>query len=155
MGCKEKGLKSCRISADTFRAKSHINPKLIRAVVAQLGGWDSFKQSAPDINNHGISGGYGGFVYYTDTVKFYRKNKPLIVDLAEQQACELGDDAVTMVQGFYCLVNRSNRTPDYTLNEVARALYGRYDDDLMIIYNALAWFAAEEIARSYCDLIEN
>lgn len=138
----------------SFIVESHINPKLIRAVVSQLGGWDSFKQSAININNHGINGGFSGFIYYDDTVKFYRKNKALIVNLAEQQACELGDDAVTMVQGFNCLVDVPTRKPDYTMNEIAKALYGRYDDDLMIIYNALAWFAAEEIARSYCDLLE-
>ena len=36
--------------------KSHINEKLIRAVVRQIGGWESFTQSAPDITNHGIDG---------------------------------------------------------------------------------------------------
>ena len=36
----------------------HIEPKLIRAVVNQLGGWECLQMSAPDITRHGIMGGY-------------------------------------------------------------------------------------------------
>jgi len=37
--------------------------------------WESFKNSAPDISDHGISGGFRGFIYYADTVKFAQENK--------------------------------------------------------------------------------
>jgi hypothetical protein len=40
---------------------------LIHAVVSRIG-----KESIEDVINHGIDGGFRGFIYYTDTVKFGR-----------------------------------------------------------------------------------
>ena len=62
----------------------HIDPKLIRAVVNQFGGWESFKESAEDVTNHGIDGGYGGFVYYNETCAFFKRNRGAIMELAEK-----------------------------------------------------------------------
>ncbi len=36
-----------------FVRKSHIEPTLIRAVVRQIGGFEEFKERAPDVVNHG------------------------------------------------------------------------------------------------------
>lgn len=123
-----------------------IPPALVRAVVNQIGGWESFQERAPDIANNGINGGFSGFIYYVDTLKFVRRNRAKIAQLAEEQAHEHEMGALEMIQGFNCL-----RT-DYTVSEIGKCLYGRGDDTQIL--NALAWYAGEEVARAYCDLLE-
>ncbi len=130
----------------------HIEPKLIRAVVNQLGGWDCFKECAQDITNHGMQYGIGGFVWYSETVAFWRKNRKEILTLAELQASDFDEDVIEMVRSFNGLSDKG--VPDYTASEIGKAWYGRYDNNLDSVYNALAWYAAEEIARAYCDLLE-
>ena len=118
---------------------------LVRAVVRALHGTESIA----DINTHSIDGGFGEFCYYSDTVPFYFKHRASIVALAESLAEELGTGTVSMVRNFNCLVDTSTRgrTPGYSEREIAMALYGKKDDDLDVIYNALTWFAAEEVCR--------
>lgn len=118
---------------------------LVRAVVKALHGTESIE----DINGHGIDGGFGEFCYYSDTVPFYFKHRASIVALAESRAESFDTGTVAMVRNFNCLVDTStrDRTPNYSEREIAMALYGKKDDDLDVIYNALAWFAAEEVCR--------
>lgn len=127
--------------------RSNIPAKLVRAVVSQSGGWESFKEHAPDVANHGASGGFPGWTYYTETGAFTRRNRALIVELCETMAKDLGESGpVALVQGFNCL-------KDATEGEVALTLYGKGNGDAQVT-NALAWFALEEVARAYVDLIE-
>lgn len=61
-------------------------------------------------------------------------------------AQDFGQNPIDMVAGFNCL------TDDFdTREEIARALYGRLASDDTQAANALAWFAAEEVARSMTD----
>lgn len=130
-----------------FIKNSSISAELIRAVVRQSGGWAAFQEMAHDIVNHGISGGFGDWIYYTETCEFYAKNQQLIVDLAEQLADDIGyPTAQDMVKGFRCL--------DATLSEIGYTLYGNKKQHDTQVANALAWFAAEEVARSFVDWIE-
>jgi len=123
--------------------------QLAASVIRQFGGWESFKESAPDVSSHGIDGGFHGFIYYMDTCKFTAKNRANIADLVECLASDLGEDPLTMVSSFECLKN-SNLEP----GEVGRVLYsarGGDADTRLLIENALAWFAGEEICRAYDD----
>lgn len=132
-----------------FTEKSHIDASLIRAVIRQSGGWQSFRESALDITNHGAAGGFSGFIYYTDTVKFARNNRDLILCTARALASDIGDgDEYQLIAGFNCFEG-DNMTP----GAVARAIHTGKGDDATSVLNALAWFALEEVARSYCDLI--
>ena len=127
-----------------FCEYSSIDAGLIRAVIRQSGGWKSFQESAPDISKHGISGGFSGWIYYTETCQFYAKNQSLIVDLIEHQANECGyHSAQDMVKGF--------RSLDATLSEIGYTLYGNKPQHDTQVANALAWFAAEEVARAFVD----
>jgi len=123
-----------------------ISPALVRAVVSQIGSWEYFQDTAPDIANHGIDGGYAGFTYYVDTLAFARKHRAKIAKLAEGQAEEYGMGVLEMIQGFGCLGK------DYSLGEIGKCLYGRGDDTQIL--NGLAWYAGEEVCRVYNDLIE-
>ena len=55
-------------------------------------------------------------------------------------------NTLEMVQGF-------NGLKDYTADEIARALYGRFDDDLTVIYNTFAWYALEETAYRWGEYL--
>lgn len=136
----------------TLIAESSIPATLIRAVVKNMHGWDSFKESAQDVADHGASCGFGNFIYYTDTVAFTAKNRKAIAELAAQQAADFGDSSeIEMILGFNCLQH-----DDLTSSDIARALYGRLadDDKKTTIYNVLAWYALEEVSRAYCDMLE-
>ena len=136
----------------TLIARSSIPATLIRAVVKNIGGWDSFKESAQDVVDHGASCGFGNFIYYTDTITFTAKNRKAIAEYAAEQAKQIGyTDEIEMILSFKCLQH-----DDLTSSDVARALYGRLTDDdkKTTIYNALAWYALEEVSRAYCDLVE-
>ncbi len=123
--------------------------KLVRAVVRQLGG----RESLEDVARHGASGGFGGFVYYTDTVAFFRRNRADVVKLAENMAESLGENVAEMVAGFNCLGGCDEKRR--FMPDVCRALYGggKLEDDL--VPNALAWFALEEVARGFVDCAED
>jgi hypothetical protein len=140
------------LNMKTLIANSSIPATLIRAVVKNMNGWDSFKESAQDVVDHGAACGFGNFIYYTDTVVFTAKNRKAIAELAAQQAADFGDSSeIEMILGFNCLQH-----DDLTSSDIARALYGRLadTDTETIIYNALAWYALEEVARAYCDLLD-
>lgn len=93
----------------------------------------------------GAGGGFTGFIYYTETSDFWRKNRKKIMDYASQVAEELGENTLNMVRQFNCLKG------DWTEDEIGRALYGNFDEELHIIYNAMAWFALEEVAYRFND----
>lgn len=139
-----------------FCDKSHLPEGLIRAVVRQSGGWSEWDQTARDVTRGGADGGFHGFIYYTDTVPFARRNRDAILEMAKQQAEDMGaGDEFQMIVGFNCLKGQ-----EWTPGEVARTLYDtrqrarRSDNDVRgLLWNALAWYALEEVARSYCDLI--
>ena len=120
-----------------------MNKKLIRAVAKQIGGMEVLKERAADIAKYGATGGFGGFIYYTETTAFTDKNLPLILEAAEELAQEVGeDDAYMLIAGFNCL-----QDPHMTAGTVARALYHKDDEDEACVKNALAWFALEEVAH--------
>ncbi len=124
---------------------SNIPAKLVRAVVRQLGG----KESLGDIARHGIDGGFSGFIYYADTVAFFKRNRAEIAELARNMADDIGDRPMQLVAGFNCL---RDSAPAEREASIARCLYGaRLTDEDTEVANALAWFAGEEVARAFTD----
>ena len=129
-----------------FISKSHISAKLIRAVVRQSGVWDSFTEMAEDITNHGVGGGFHGWIYHSDTVPFAKRNEAAIMEMAQQMADDFGEPLYRMIGGFNCLKMADG--------DVAEAIHNPRSDDRTQAFNALAWFAAEEVARSYVNIKE-
>lgn len=128
-----------------FIAESHIDAKLVRAVVRQIGGWESFTEKAQYVYRHGADGGFSGFSYYCDTVPFAKKNRKEIVELAKNIADDFGEGVFKMIAGFRCL------SGDYSEGEIAEAIYNSKSENDTQVLNALAWFALEEVCRSYVD----
>ena len=139
--------------------ESNIPPRLVRAVLRQLNG--DAKESLSDIARHGVDGGFHGFIWYKDTVAFFKRNRKDIVALVHGMAEDRGENPVEMVIRFNCLVgSQYDRNTETAKNEqkvfgeyypsVGRCLYGgRLTDDDTQVANALAWFAAEEVARAF------
>ncbi len=127
---------------------TNIPASLVRAVVRQMGGWQSFCDSAPDICAHGIDGGFHGFIYNSDTESFARRNRSAIAQMAQEQASDFGTSVTEMIQGFGCF--RDNKPSD---SEIGTALYAGKDDGAGVL-NALAWYAGEEVSRAYCDAFD-
>ena len=129
-----------------FTSQSHIDASIVRAVIRQMGGWNEFREYARDVADHGAAGGYGGFIYYTDTVAFYARNRAAINNLAGDMAADISEGGtIRLVQSF----GRLN--VNYTADEVGATLYGTKSCMNTQIANALAWFALEEVARSYME----
>lgn len=142
------------VTMKTLIADSSIPATLIRAVVKNMHGWESFKESAQDVVDHGAACGFGNFIYYTDTIAFTTKNRKTIAEYAAEHSTEIGyKDEIGMILGFNCLQGCDD---PITTSEIAKALYGRWldVDTKTIIYNALAWYALEVVAWAYCDLLE-
>ena len=116
----------------------HSNYKpLINNVVNNL----SNKEDIHDIYEHGIAAGFGNFMYYEDTVKFWRDNRKSITRLFEDVAEQMDEDLIKMICRYFDL--------DLEPTEVAKCVYGRFslEGKNREIYNGLTWFAAEEVCR--------
>ena len=115
-------------------------PKLTAAVLASVDA-----ESLPDVVNHGASGGYGGFIYYSDTLAFFDANRADIMELAKELAADLGEGcALSLVASFQCL-----KDDKLTPTDICEAIHGE-TDNTQAVKNALAWFALEEVARELC-----
>ena len=133
-----------------------MNKKLINAVIENLG-YDNKNdpeliQQLKDITNHGIGGGFGGFIYYSETTSFFNENRKEIIELVKDMSFSLGDGMIEMVASFNCFKNM-----DLTLDEIGDVLFGVDTENVnekMIIKNGLSWFAGEEVARHLVDQLE-
>ena len=139
-----------KITMKQLIENSNLPAGLIRSVVRQSGSWESFQEMAQDIANHGVNGGFHGWIYYDDTLKFTRNNKKLIMEALENMAQDMGEGLLEMIRGFGVFRNDKSVTVD----DIAKAIYqgkGEYAEQVL---NVLAWFAAEETARAYSDMLE-
>lgn len=133
------------IKLKDFIENSNINSTLIKSVVNNMGGWEYFKENADNVTEHGAAGGFGGFIYYTDTMKFARRNKTAIIQL-----CESMDEQMENV-GLLSFISSFNCLNDISQDSIAKAIYTGKGEDVTQVLNALAWFALEEISRAYVD----
>lgn len=133
-----------------------MNTKLFDAVVKQLGysptnrNNEELIDTLRDVSNHGASNGFSGFIYYSETVKFFKKNRQEIIGLCKEMASDFGQDLISFVASFNCLTDNEE-----TRDEIGRAIYGRMRSADTLVANALAWFALEEVARYRVNELEN
>jgi hypothetical protein len=133
----------------------------IRNVIKSLGcnpycgTTDEFKKLAcilKDCSEHGADSGFCGFNYCNETIAFFKANRKDIVNHMEQTAAELGTDIISLVQNFGVFRNSDKPTP----SEVGRALWdsGKTDPELTDLYNVFAWYALEEVSRTWYRYLE-
>lgn len=119
--------------------------KLIKAVKRQSDyNWDDFQDYLKNVSNSpcGAAGGFGGFIYYSETCAFWRRNRKIITERLNDLASDLGENTLQMVMSFGGV-----KDGDFSEDEIGRALYGNYNSDFDQIYNVFAWFALEEVAH--------
>ena len=127
-----------------FVTGCHINETLVRSVIRQVGGWGSFKEMAEDVANYGADGGFCGFIYNNETVAFTRRNLDAILEMAKDMADGMGEgDEYQLIAGFNCL--------KMSVGQVAGAIHNSRHEDRTTVFNALAWFALEEVCRAFVD----
>lgn len=140
-----------KLTLSQFIAESGLNASLVRSTVRQCGGWEMFQYTARNLqySSCGALGGFGGFIYYSETVPFAKRNKKTLLELCKEQAEEFHGNGYSVGQfiaSFNCV--------DCDAEQVAIALYTGKGDNVTEVYNALAWYALEEVARRYCDTVE-
>lgn len=125
---------------------------LASAVLAQLGGGTEAVQSAIDAGEHGADAGWAGFTYYKDTVAFAKRHRREILRMAREMAEDLGEvrgepGAVSLIAGFRCIKDSGVSVRDIE----ATLMEGADDDAADLVWNALAWFALEEVGRAIAN----
>jgi hypothetical protein len=116
---------------------SQLNP-LEKRVLRQLGGGTAAIEYAADAARHGANGGFPGFIYYTETVAFFQRNRKAILANLKALAEDIGETPSQLLKGFRVLKDVAD--PMLTLTD-------KNDDDYTTVANALAWFALEETGQ--------
>ena len=114
---------------------------LINAVISRIGIYN-----VENVNNHGIDGGYSGFICYSETHAFAMKHRKDIIRLLEEQADQLGEEVVSMVANFG--VFRQSKMDNEDRKELYKYIGGGKCEQSTIT-NLMAWFAAEEVCRMF------
>lgn len=153
-----------------------MNKRIIRAVLNQLGyslsdvklsyqyGTVSkvvfkntdLENTLKDISNYGINGGFSGFIYYNETIKFFNKLKKDIVEFANEEAHSIG-------YGY----DNLDLLDDEDMKEVKNYLFRNFDvvtvsmitsfngfedvGDVDQLKNLMAWYVAEQVAYKLTD----
>lgn len=121
--------------------------KLQKAVIEQMGydvkkDKDEYLEVFKSLRN--AADGYNGFIYYSETIDFWKKNKKEIIQHLKDLALELGEKSyLDVVLGFQCFKNS-----DITIDDIAEVIYANNEnnDYYTNIVNALSWYALEETA---------
>jgi len=114
-------------------------------------------ETLSDVRRGGADGGFSGFVYYADTIRFARRHREEIVASLISDADDFGmgkgiAGAVQLVSGFRC-VSR-DVSPHFLSDAVyaalagGRARAGVSPDEIETVLNGVAWYALETVAHS-------
>jgi hypothetical protein len=117
---------------------------------------ESFKELSSHLvacAKHGADGGFPGFTYQQDTIRFFKHNRKDIVTNIGQTASEMGTDVIQLVQSFG--VFRYSTPP--ASGEIGKALWdsAHIHDELTTLYNVFAWYALEEISNIWYRYLED
>ena len=102
-----------------------------------------------DVTEHGMSAGFGSFIYTVDTHAFAMKHRKAIVKLLEEQAEEFDQEVVEMVSGFGQY--RSNAMDKDDRKDLYKYLGGGKLEWNNNITNLMCWFAVEEVCRWFIN----
>ena len=114
---------------------------IINAVINKVG-----KDSIDDINNHGIDGGFNGFIYYYDTHNFAIKHRKTIIKMLNEDADDFGQEVVEMVSGFGIFRNKPMDAED---RQELYCFLGGGKCKQSTITNLMAGYAAEKVCRMF------
>lgn len=123
---------------------------MAKAVIEQLGGVDEYTLDELNTITNG-SDGYTGFIWYTETCEFYRRNAETIKANMHELADDLDEGLIEMVSGFGSVKG------NYSYDEIGSALYGPFHYDMyetnMYLYDTFAKYALEEVANRFQNFV--
>ena len=134
-----------------FLSNYSSNEKLNKAVIEQMGGFKAFAENAPEIANNGIDGGFTGFTYHEDTLKFAQDNRELILDAMKETVDNSGwYESVPEMMGKWTDLK------GFSENEIAEALYSNDENHEAhtSVYNAMAWYAGTTASHEFVSAID-
>jgi len=139
---------------------SNLPEKTINNIIEALGypltgSGDTFKELSAELVNcaeHGANIGISGFIYYSETIPFFQKNRAAIATHLELTAAEMGTDLISMVQEFGAFRNSGKPTP----TEIGKALWDKSKTypELTDLYNVFSWYILEELANTWYRYLE-
>lgn len=142
--------KEKKIDQELLREVAH--PELYRAIKAQLSPYNmsEFLSTLRDVSRHGGNTGHHGFIYYSDTIDFFKENRAAIRASLRDDAESMGESVFDVVKGFKAL-------RDVDSDAIGSTLYGDFDDsdDSKIVASTLAQYALEAVAYQVENAIEN
>lgn len=105
-----------------------------------------FSDAMENVRASGADTGHCGFIWRDDTVDFFLRHRATILAVLEQDASDMGECMLHMVQGLGWLTE--NGRPLYSVSEIGRVLFGEWHEsnDHVVIANALMWYVLEEVA---------
>jgi len=120
------------------------------------GSGDTFRELSAEFVNcaeYGADIGISGFIYYSETIPFFKNNRAAIASHIERTAAEFGTDIFSMVQGFGVFRNSDKPAP----SEIGKALWDSSQSypELTSLYNVFAWYALEEVSRTWYRYLED
>lgn len=129
------------------------SPELVavtKAVARQMGGVNQNtleELAAVNRASAGAAAGFTGFIYYDDTVAFWRRNRAAILQLMYYELDGIGGENI------FSMVSRFRSLEEAMPDEIGRALWGSFDDGLRCIYNTFAWYALEAVAYRFGEYL--
>jgi len=136
-------------------SKTTVNNVISALGYSLHGSGDEFIELSGQFENcteNGANVGFCGFIYYNETISFYKANRKDIVSHMEHTAEEIGTDIISMVQCFGVFSNSQKPTA----GQVGKALWGMVNNpDLTNLYNVFAWYALEEVSRTWYMYLED
>lgn len=137
-----------KLKLSTVIENTNLDASLVRGLVAWHGGWEEFKNIAQDISNHGANTGIS-FVWYEDSVKFFRNHAPAIKVWLKSLASDSYD-----IESVGSMLSKWDLVSQYSVDEINQALYTGKGDARDSVYDAAVKAVTQDLARVVVDSME-
>lgn len=129
--------------------------ELQKRVIEQLSGESELTtdnaSTLKDVANHGADVGFSGFIYYSDTCKFFDDNKDLIMEQLLEDRASIGYNSLTeMLSSFKCFKD----VDTYYIEAFLIDSDDESNEEQTTLKNGLAWYALESVAWQLEEQIE-
>ena len=129
--------------------------KLQQRVIEQLSGESELNEdnasTLNDIARYGADSGFTGFIYYSDTCKFFDDNKDLIMEQLLEDRASMGYNSLTdMLSSFRCFQD----VDTYDIESFLIDSDDESNEEQTTLKNGLAWYAWESVAWQLEEQIE-
>ena len=129
--------------------------ELQQRVIEQLSGENELNKdnasTLKDVANYGADAGFTGFIYYSDTCKFFDDNKELIFKQLLDDMVNIGYNSLAeMLSSFRCFKDIDTYDIDaFLINSDDES-----NNEQTTLKNGLAWYALETVASQLEEQIE-